>query len=84
MVTMMAKRLQLPSEVVSKAMEYQRLVALKCSVLSKQYSENCIAVICLQLAASHSMGIQFDKVSPWHGHNSLTMRPMLWGNPLCR
>jgi len=73
---MMARRFQLPSEVVSKAMEYQRLVALKCSVLLKQYSENCIAVICLQLAASHSMAVQFDKVSPWYD-NSLTMRSML-------
>ena len=63
MMKLMAKKLQLPNEVVSKAMEYQRLAAMKCSDLLKQYSDNCICVICLQLAASHSVGIQFDKVN---------------------
>ena len=68
MIKLMAKKLHLPSEVVSKAMEYQRLAAVRCSDLLKQYSENCVCVICLQLAASHSVGIQFDKVSEPLGH----------------
>ena len=63
MIKLMAKKLHLPTEVVSKAMEYQRLAAVRCSDLLKQYSDNCICVICLQLAANHSVGIQFDKVS---------------------
>ena len=62
MIKSLAKKLHLPNEVVSKAMEYQRLATVRCSDLLKQYSDNCICVICLQLAASHSLGIQFDKV----------------------
>ena len=64
MIESMASKLQLPDLVVSKAMEYQRLVSVKCSTLLKQYSDSCISVICLQLA-SQSMGVQFDKVYPW-------------------
>lgn len=63
MIELMAKKLHLPNEVVSKAMEYQRLAAVRCSDLLKQYSDNCICVIYLQLAANHSLGIRFDKVS---------------------
>ena len=61
MIKEMAKRLQLPDTVVSKAMEYQRLADIKCSALLKQYSNNCVCVVFLQLA-SHSIGVQFDKV----------------------
>ena len=50
MIKLMAKKLHLPSEVVSKAMEYQRLAAVRCSDLLKQYSDNCICVICLQFS----------------------------------
>ena len=60
MIKSMSKRLQLSDTVLSKAMEYQRLASVKCSALLKQCSDNCICVVCLQLA-SHSVGVQFDK-----------------------
>lgn len=60
MMKEMCKRLRLPETVVSKAMEYQRLASVKCSGLLKQYSDNCICVVCLQLA-SHCVDVQFDK-----------------------
>ena len=60
MIKSMSQRLQLSDTVMNKAMEYQRLASVKCSALLKQCSENCVCVVCLQLA-SHSVGVQFDK-----------------------
>ena len=65
MIKVISKKLQLPDTVVSKGMEFQRLANVKCSALLKQYSDNCICVVCLQLA-SHSVDVQFDKAC----HNS--------------
>ena len=42
-------------------MEYRRLADVKCSVLLKQYSDNCICVVCLHLA-SKSLGTEFNEV----------------------
>ena len=61
MLNTMANKLELSDTVVTKAMEYRRLTDVKCSVLLKRYSDNCICVVCLQLA-SKSLGAEFDEV----------------------
>ena len=42
-------------------MEYRRLADVKCSVLLKRYSDNCICVVCLHLA-SKSFGAEFNEI----------------------
>ena len=61
MLSTMANKLELSDTVVTKAMEYRRLADVKCSLLLKRYSDNCICGVCLHLA-SKPLGAEFDEV----------------------
>ena len=45
MLSTMANKLELSDTVVTKATEYRRLADVKCSVLLKGYSDNCICCV---------------------------------------
>ena len=60
-IPVLAKKQSLSEAVERNASDYFRMFDVKCSYWSKQMTPQCVAMVCLDLAA-RTAGVPFDKV----------------------